>query len=453
MKRAAVLFSCLLFTAPASTAAPHESASRFDQIAQEWVKARRFMGTVLVARDDQVLFSKAYGSASLELNVPNTTDTRFRIASISKQFTAAAILLLETRGKLSVDDPVKRHYAEAPAAWEGITLAHLLAHTSGIPSLNSLPDFSLIERQSKTPAQLVALVRDKPLDFRPGAEYRYSNSGYHLLGLVIEKAAGVSYAKFLEENLFEAAGMKDTGYDTNAIVPRRAAGHSPGQGGLVNSSFIDMSVPFSAGGLYSTVGDLHRWQQALYGGRLLKPESLEKMQTAGKGDYGFGISVTRQAGQRVFDHTGRIKGFVTRLAYYPEARISVAVLSNNDGSQADRMADLLGSVANGVPVVLPSERRSITVARAVLDDYLGKYRFGPNFDVVFKIVGDQLVATSEGKSDMPLRAESETKFYSSEHEAELEFLRDESNQAKTVIFKHGGRQTVAPRIDRAAGAP
>ena len=170
-----------------------------DQIVQYWVDNHQFMGAVLVARGDKILFKKAYGSANLEWNIPNTTTTRFRIASVTKQFTAAAILLLEERGKLKLEDPIKKYYPEAPAAWDKIALLNLLQHTSGIANYTEEPDMGSWMTQPNTPAGLVKRVRDKPLQFEPGAEMRYSNTGYVLLGIAIEKASGMSYAAFLKK--------------------------------------------------------------------------------------------------------------------------------------------------------------------------------------------------------------------------------------------------------------
>src|SRR6202162_4055882 len=206
------------------------------------------MGTVLVARGGEVLFSKGHGRADLEWDVPNSPSTKFRLGSVTKQFTAASILLLLERGKLKVTDPVKQHMQDAPAAWDKITIFNLLTHPSGIPNFTSFPDYAAQEPFATTPEKLVARFRDKPLDFQPGEKWSYSNSGYVLLGYLIEKASGETYEKFVQENIFGPLAMKDSGYDSNsAVIARRAAGYAPGKDGPVNAGFIHMSVPFSAG--------------------------------------------------------------------------------------------------------------------------------------------------------------------------------------------------------------
>ena len=184
-----------------------------DQIVTSYVTSGKFMGSVLVARGDQILLNKGYGSANLEWNIPNDPSTKFRLGSLTKQFTAASILLLEERGKLSVSDPVKKYLPDAPAAWDKITLYNLLTHTSGIPSFTGFPDYAESEPFATTPANLVARFRDKPLEFEPGTKWNYSNSGYALLGYLIEKVSGESYADFVQKNIFTPLGMKDSGYD------------------------------------------------------------------------------------------------------------------------------------------------------------------------------------------------------------------------------------------------
>src|SRR6185295_18817174 len=266
-----------------------QDASRFDQIVQPYVQDKTFMGSVLVARGADVLLSKGYGSANLEWDLPNTPATKFRLGSITKQFTAASILLLEERGKLKIDDPIKKHLTDAPAAWDKITIYNLLTHTSGIPNFTSLPDYKTLQPFDSPVAKTIATFRDKPLDFQPGEKMSYSNSGYLVLGHLIETVTGGSYEKFVTDNIFTPLSMKDSGYDSNtAIIARRAAGYVPSTGGAVNAGFIHMSIPHAAGALYSTTEDLLRWEQALFGGKVVSPASLAKMTTPFKSDYALG---------------------------------------------------------------------------------------------------------------------------------------------------------------------
>lgn len=235
-----------------SAAAQDAAVARMDQVIQSYAPPR-FMGTVLVARGDTIVLSKAYGAANLEWNIPNTTATKFRLGSLTKQFTAASILLLEERGKLKVDEPVKTYLPDAPAAWDKITIFNLLTHSSGIPNFTSFPDYAATEPFATPVDKIVARFRDKPLDFAPGEKMSYSNSGYVLLGYLIERITGGSYATFVQDNIFKPLGMKDSGYDSNStVILHRASGYSPSPAGPVNAGFIHMSIPHAAGGLYST---------------------------------------------------------------------------------------------------------------------------------------------------------------------------------------------------------
>jgi CubicO group peptidase (beta-lactamase class C family) len=229
-ERMLVTIACVLLLGQAcSITFAQATADRMDQIVRTYTDSHQFMGTVLVAQGDKIVFEKSYGDANLEWNIPDDASTKFRIGSITKQFTAASILLLEERGKLSTDDPVKKYMPDAPAAWDKITIYNLLTHTSGIPSFTSFPDYQSSEGTATTPKALVDRFRNKPLEFQPGEKWNYSNSGYVLLGYLLEKISGQTYSDFVTENIFKPLGMKDTGYDSHsAIIPHRATGYAPG---------------------------------------------------------------------------------------------------------------------------------------------------------------------------------------------------------------------------------
>jgi CubicO group peptidase (beta-lactamase class C family) len=326
------LFAPLAFPAADPS---NDLTARIDKISQAYVDRQEFMGAVLAAHGDKVTFTKSYGSANLELNVPNTRTTKFRIGSITKQFTAACILLLEERGKLGVDDPIAKYYADAPATWSKVTLKHLLQHTSGIHSYTDDPTFGTFTKLPNTPEAIVSRVRDKPLEFETGTRFQYSNTGYILLGMVIEKVSGQKYTDFLQANVLDPLGLKDTGYDVNALVlPQRAAGYSRKDGRIRNSTYLDMTVPYSAGALYSTVDDLLRWERGLFGGKLLSKASLAKMTTPGdqgEKDYGFGLFIQKKDNHAEIQHGGAIHGFNAQLTYLPDRDYVIVALSNLNG--------------------------------------------------------------------------------------------------------------------------
>src|SRR5262245_11585088 len=306
-----------------------QEAARLDQVVQTYVDNKTFMGSVIVARGADVLLSKGYGSANLEWDIPNTPATKFRLGSITKQFTAASILLLGERGKLKLDDPLKLYMPDAPASWDRITIFNLLTHTSGIPNFTALPEYRALQVVDTPVLKTIGEVRDKPLDFFPGEKMSYSNSGYIVLGYVIEKISGGSYEKFVQDNIFAPLGMKDSGYDSNtAIIPHRASGYVPSPNGPVNAGYIHMSIPHAAGALYSTTEDLLRWEQALFGGKIVSAESLRKMTTPFKNNYALGVTVQTANGKTAIQHGGGIDGFNTFLSYCPDDKLTVTVLGN-----------------------------------------------------------------------------------------------------------------------------
>jgi CubicO group peptidase (beta-lactamase class C family) len=283
--------------------------ARIEQIPRSYARNNQFMGAVLVAEGDRVIIDKGYGYANIERQEPNTPDTKFRLGSITKQFTAACVLLLEERGKLKTYDVVNKYIPNAPRAWGKITIFHLLTHMSGIPNFTSFPDYPEIETRTVTPEQLVALFRDKPLDFEPGTRWNYSNSGYALLGYLIEKVSGNGYQDFVRENILEPVGMKDSGYDSSsAVIARHANGYTRRGDAIVNANYIDMTIPYAAGGLYSTTHDLLRWEHGLFGGKVLSPASLNgKMTTPFQENYAMGLRVIARRSLEIC-HGGDIEG-------------------------------------------------------------------------------------------------------------------------------------------------
>jgi CubicO group peptidase (beta-lactamase class C family) len=424
-----------------------QDAARMEEVVQTYVRSKSFMGTVLVARGPDVILNKGYGSANLEWDVPNTPTTRFRLGSITKQFTAASILLLEERGKLKLEDPIKKYVPEAPAAWDGITIFNLLTHSSGIPNFTSLPDYNSLKLRDTPVAKTIATVRDKPLDFAPGEKMSYSNSGYLVLGHVIEQVAGTSYEKFVTDNIFTPLGMKDSGYDSNtAVIARRAAGYVPTPAGPVNAGFVHMSIPHAAGALYSTTEDLLRWEQGLFGGKLLSPASLAKMTTPFKSDYALGVVVRTANGRKVVQHGGGIDGFNTYLAYYPDNKLTVAVLANINGETPTQLAANLAELANGGVVKLTSERKEIPLPVATLSKYVGTYEIAAGVTMVMRLDGDHLTTQLTGQQAFPVFAESETKFFLKVVDAQVEFFMDASGAVTHAVMYQNGRERKVLRL-------
>ena len=416
-----------------------DPAPRMEEVVQSYVSSKQFMGSVLVDQGEKTLLDKGYGYANLEWQIPDSPETKFRLGSVTKQFTAASILLLEERGKLKTDDLVKKYMPDAPAAWDKITIYNLLTHTSGIPNFTNFPDYHKSEAEPTTPEKLVARFRDKPLDFQPGEKWDYSNSGYVLLGYLLEKISGQSYKDFLQENIFKPLGMNDSGYDSNsAIIPHRASGYSPGPKGPENTGYIDMTIPLSAGGLYSTTHDLLKWEQGLFGGKVLSAASLQKMTTPFKNDYACGLGVRTINGHRLIEHGGGIEGFSTELAYYPDDKLTVVVLGNLNGGAPGDIASKLASVVHGEKVVLPTERKEVSLSPQILASYVGTYELAPTFSIAITLEGNQLMSQATNQPKFPLFAESQTMFFLKVVDAQIEFFKNEKSEVTHLMLHQNG---------------
>lgn len=305
----------------------------FDQACH----AHKFMGAASVTVNQKVVFSSACGWADAGWKVPNTVDTRFRIASITKQFTAAAVLLLHEQNKFSLTDPIGKYVPNLPVSWQSATVHQLLTHTSGVPIYTAAADLKWLEKEERTPDELLNPVRDKPLLYPHGTKLTYNNTGYVLLGLLIEKVSGLSYPRFVQERILDPLGMKDSGFDfTHKIIARKAQGYTLLGGELQNADFVDATSAWSAGGLYSTVHDLTLWSEALEHAKLLSSDSTEHMYRVypetilQEMHYGYGVVLAERFGHKLRYHSGGIRGFNSTLQRYPEVSMAIAVLSNLD---------------------------------------------------------------------------------------------------------------------------
>lgn len=320
-----------------------------------------FSGTVLVAQYGRPIVVRGVGFADPLRGVPNSARTQFRIGSLTKPFTAIGVLQLAQAGKLKLDDPVRDYVTEIPESWGGVTIHHLLSHTGGIPSHSRTPEYSQRMSEPTTPLGVLRLVADRPLDFPPGEEFRYSNTGYILLGLVIERASGRSYCEFLKANITQPLRMTKTGCDREGLTLKdRALGFilpRPNQRPRGNQSPppLHMSWPFSAGVLYSTAEDLLRFDEGLYADDLLSEEWRETMFTPVEGRYAYGWSVEEHFGRRTMAHGGSIPGYRSHLIRVPEEHLLVVVLSNVAPTQVRDLALELVRVTLGEEPEPPPE--------------------------------------------------------------------------------------------------
>ena len=426
-----------LVVAPAVTAQDYTGPS--DRFVQAFVAQKRFQGSVLLARDGQPLFRKSYGMANAEWDVANTPDTRFRLGSITKQFTSALILQLVEQGKVKLEDSIRKYYPGAPESWQPITIHHLLSHESGIPSYTDLPGF--FEKQAgtaRTPLEIIELTRDKPLEFTPGTKYKYDNSGYILLGYVIEQVTGRSYEQQLHSAILDPLGMHETGFDHyTEIIPHRAEGYENNNGKLARARFLDMSLPYAAGSLYSSVDDLLKWDQALYGTKVLSEASKEKMWTPNLSDYGYGWMISKRFGFQAVEHGGGINGFNTMIIRIPEKKLLAVVLSNVNTNATGQIAASLLQIGLGQNVTPPQVHTAVPLTSATLEPLAGVYAFNPNFKLTIRPDGDHLSGQATGQGSLPLYAISQSRFFNDTIGLEIEF--DKSGTFLT-LFQNGAVQ-------------
>lgn len=442
---AAIVLAASAPAAPAAAAEEPSYAQKAAALVEPYLEAGLFSGAILVAKDGRPIFRRAYGLADREWNQPNTIDTHFRIGSLTKAFTAAAILKLAEAGKLSLDDPIARFVPQAPQAWEKVTLRHLLQHSSGIINYTALPAYlPRISRVEQGPAETIALTTSEPLLFEPGSRFEYSNTNYVLLGMTIEAAAGLGYARYLHEALLDPLGLKDTDYDdATVILPRRASGYRRGQASWRNVPAVAASVAFAAGALYATVDDMHAWIGALTSGKVLAPASREAMFSDGGHGYGLGWYVGKAYERRLWSHGGSIPGFLAMADYYPDERLEVIVLSNTETAPAQKMSRELAALAFGAldrpePIVLED---------VILNRYVGTYRIGPRFFVTVSRDGGRLMARGTGEAAYPFLPESDRTFFSRVVDTRITFETEPDGTRTGLVFRRNGHDWTGAPVD------
>ena len=400
---------------------------RMDALMSEEFPSDGPGATVLVAHKNEIIYRKAYGLANVELQTPMQPEHVFRLGSITKQFTAVAILMLEAEGKLSVADDLTKYLPDYPTQGESITIEHLLTHTSGIHNHTDDADFLDLARTDHTVQELIDLFKDKPLDFKPGEQWNYSNSGYILLGAIIEKVSGMPYADFIEQRIFQPLEMSHSFYDrTEAIIPNRIPGYAPGQEGIVNAPYLSMTIPYAAGSLMSTVDDLYRWNRALQNGQLVGRERLKKahssfaLNSGEETGYGYGWAVSKVQGSKSIEHGGGIFGFLTNGIYLPGEDIYVIVLSNCTCHPPNAVSLQLAALALGKPYGGDGYEPD----PASLSDYIGVYEIAPGDERKITLEDGQLYSVRSGGMKTLLTPTGPDAFYFENSFTDLLFQRD-----------------------------
>jgi CubicO group peptidase (beta-lactamase class C family) len=424
--------------AAASSVPPRDFRAKANNLLNEYVREGLFSGAVVVAQDGKPIFRRVYGLADRQWGVPVTFDTEFRLGSITKQFTATAILQLEERGRLRLDDPVSKYYERAPAAWSAITIRHLLTHSSGIPSYTAIPHFIYGQpsKVDRTPDEIISLTRDQPLEFTPGSDMVYSNTGYVLLGLIIEKITGQKYGDYLREQIFKPLGLDHTGYDDGSTIIRHmASGYHLSGDAVVKASYMSMTLPFSAGALYSSIDDMLKWDRALHAAKPIGPAAVASMFTDYGHNYGFGYYILKsKTGHIMWDHEGGIFGFHSEIAHYPNDGLTVIVLSNLEDAPAYKIGNDLADLYFGAPAP-----RRVRIDPAVLSNYLGYFQTGAASAAEIVRDGDHLaVNLGRNARPIPLFPEDQSTFSSPTAGIEVVFDHKGGGSSQTMILKRSG---------------
>ncbi len=389
-----------------SVASTKKIVAEFDAIFNQAYPPNSPGATVLIAKDDKIIYRKAFGMANLELKVQMKPENVLQLASITKQFTSVSILMLLEQGKLSLQDQISKFIADYPRGNE-ITLHHLLNHTSGIKDYTRIPEFRTKTRLDVTPEEIISSFKNLPLEFNPNEKYEYSNSGYVLLGYIIEKLSGMSYEDFIQKNIFDKLGMKNSYYGNSyKIIPNKANGYQLYEGNYENAEYMSPTFPYAAGSLMSTVDDMFLWSKAIQNNTLISEKSKRmaftnhRLTNGNHSNYGYGWFINELAGMTTLEHTGGINGFTTSGIYVPDENCYAIVLTNLDDAKGPETHNLKAvSLVLGKPIV---DKVNVNLSEKQYKKWAGAYQFE---DVIRFITYDNGVLYSMREGGRPLNLE------------------------------------------------
>jgi CubicO group peptidase (beta-lactamase class C family) len=409
----------------------------------------------LIAKDGKPIYQKSFGMANLELNVPMGINNVFEIGSITKQFTAIAILMLQEQGKLKVEDDITKYIPDYPSLNKAITIHQLLNHTSGIKSYTNMESFRKLARTDMTPSEIIDVFKNEPMDFEPGEQFLYNNSGYIILGHIIEVVSGESYANFIQKHFFDKLDMKSSYYGSmKQIIPHRASGYSDNSNGFENADYLSLTLPYAAGSIMSTTSDLLKWQNALNSYKLISKESYEKAihgSTLNNGkhiEYGYGLGENNINGSTSIQHGGGIFGYTTMGIYLPNEKIFVSGLTNCDCKNISSVATKIAAMAIGKP--FPDIKDAITLPESDLKKWIGAYQFDEQTFRYITLENGKLFSQREGSTKLPIFAMSTTHFIFEGGDTSYDFY--EENGKKQAKFSTGGNIAIGSEIEKDAPA-
>ena len=407
-----------------------EITKQVNDYTNSYVKTGDFSGCILITKNEKIIFDYCYGYANQSFEIPNESSIKFKIGSVSKQFTATAILILEQNGLLKTTDTIARYFPKSPNA-KKITIQQLLTHTSGITDIYNVTDFNKLSNQKKSIAELATLVLDSELEFDPGSQYQYSNGGYAILAEIIEKVSGTSYQEFLTMSIFEPLKMTATGHNRiNEVVPNLAVGYDPLNYDKVKiTDLLDPELLKGSGSLYSTVNDLSIWIRSIKNRSFLTKESYNKLLNDYGHNYGLGISVYRSFDENVFGHDGRVNGFIADYLHYKESNVSIVILGNiqtgvADFFRRDIAAIVFGKEYKSRAKTTPQEKESLPNKEKII----GTYAFGPNFKVYVEEIEGVIQARANEGGYSELILLQDKRYFSRTLYAYIEFIKDDQGK-------------------------
>lgn len=440
MKIRKTLSFCIpLFLLFSLLATGQDISRELDSLMEKQFKPNEPGAVALVVKNGNPIYRKAFGMADLEHNIQMTPEHVFGIGSMTKQFTAVGILMLMEQGSLSLQDSITKYITGYPTQGHVITIHHLLNHTSGVKSYTELQKWRKIWRNDLTTQEMMDVFKDEPMDFAPGEEWHYSNSGYFLLGVIIEKVSGMSYGELVEKKIFEPLEMRNTYYGSRSrIIPNRAIGYQFGRE-LRNAEYLSQTQPFSAGAIMSTVDDLSKWQRAIQNNTLVKEETIETAFTNhalknGKPTYyGYGWMLDEVNGSLTREHSGGIFGYSSNAIHLPKEDVYVVVLSNCNCNSPVEVSIRIAAVAIGKPLPEPTEK--IKLYEKYAKSLVGVYNFDDGSVREITLEDGQFYSQRTGSTKLKIFPQDKRLFVFETGLTNLQFVV-ERGKVKGTVFKN-----------------
>lgn len=432
-----LLLVCLVLT---STSFAQSLEKKIDNILSQQFDKNETGISVLVAKKGNVVYRKAFGKANLELDVAMSPKNVFEVGSITKQFTAVAILMLEEEGKLNLQDDITKFLPDYPTKGQKITVHHLLTHTSGIKSYTSMQKFGEVATKDEEPLKFIDFFKNEPMDFNSGEKYLYNNSGYFILGYIVEKVSGMSYPKFLEENIFKKLNMDNSYYGSHRkLIKNRASGYQKRGEDYLNAQYISLTLPYAAGSIMSNVDDMLKWQKAISNNSLVKKETIQKaftnytLNNGEKINYGYGWSLNELNGEPTIEHGGAIPGYLSMGVYIPKEDVYVIAFSNCGCKRPTNLALEIAALTMGKPIF--KESNKVSLSKEELNKWVGTYEFDNGAIRYITLEDNKLYSEREGSSRKFKIFPTSANIFSFE-DGLISYVFSEENGQKRAFFKN-----------------